>query len=151
MATAKPTIVFIPGAWHTPAHYEDLLSLLEKAGYETKAIQLPSVGSDSPNEQSVVGDAQAIREQLLLPLLDAGRDILLVMHSYGGCPGGAAAKNLSKSARTTSGGIVGLVFIAALLAAENSSLLSSLPGCKFDPWVIVNVRSHLSASQEPLG
>ena len=150
MASSKPTIVLIPGAWHTPAHYEDLLSLLEKAGYETKAIQLPSVDSSNPNEQSVIGDVQAIHEKLLLPLLDAGKDILLVMHSYGGCPGGAAAKNLSKGIRTTGGGIVGLVFIAAFLGSENTSLLSSLPGGKFDPWVLINVRTHLWAGQDYL-
>ena len=140
MATVKPTIALVPGAWHSPVHYEDLLSLLEKAGYETKAIQLPSVDSANPKEETVASDAEAVREKLLLPLLDAGKDVLLVMHSYGGFPGSAAARGLSKKSGKTGSGIVGLVYIAAFIAPEGASLLGSMPTGEFDPWVDIKVR-----------
>lgn len=136
MSQVKPHIALVPGAWHSPVHYQELLDLFEKAGYPTSSIQLPSVDSAHPNSESVAGDVAAIREKLLLPLINEGKDVVLIMHSYGGCPGGAAAKGLSKAERKN-GGIIGLVFIAAFLAREGDSLLSALGG-KFDPWVIIN-------------
>ena len=45
----------------------------------------------------------------------------LVMHSYGGCPGSAAAGGLSKAARTAAGkqgGIIGLIFMCGFIAHE---------------------------------
>lgn len=145
MSQEKPYIALVPGAWHSPVHYQELLNLFEKAGYPTKSIQLPSVGSADPNKESVAGDAAAIRENLLLPLIDNGKDVVLVMHSYGGCPGAAAAKGLSKVERKNNG-VIGLVFVAAFLAREGDSLLSALGG-KFDPWVIINVSTILYGVQ----
>lgn len=138
MSEEKPYIALVPGAWHSPIHYQELLDLFESAGYPTKSVQLPSVGSPDPKKESVTGDAAAIREKLLLPLIEDGKDVVLLMHSYGGCPGAAAATGLSKTEREENGGgIIGLVFIAAFLAQEGDSLLSALGG-KFDPWVIIN-------------
>ncbi|ORX92933.1 Alpha/beta hydrolase fold-1 [Clohesyomyces aquaticus] len=134
-----PTIVLVPGAWHSPVHYTPLIDQLKTAHYDLVTDRLPSVGSTTPKEQSVANDASHIRKTLLGPLLDAGKDIILLMHSYGGCPGADAAKGLSKSERTASGqkgGIVGLVFICAFVAAEGDSLLSKLPGNVYDSWVI---------------
>lgn len=140
MSQVKPHIVLVPGAWHSPIHYQELIELLEKAGYSVKSMQLPSVGSKEPNQVSVATDATAIREKLLLPLLDDGKDVILLMHSYGGCPGAAAAKGLGKhdSNANGRGSIVGLIFLTAFLAREGDSLLSALQG-KFDPWVEINV------------
>lgn len=99
---SKPTIVLIPGAWHTPAHFELFLQQLHDAGYTTSSKQLPSVGSADPKNQSVTADMDFIPESLLLPELDQGKDVILIMHSYGGSPGSAAAKGLSKAERTAS-------------------------------------------------
>ena len=141
MAAGKPTIVLVPGAWHSPSHYTELIGAFEKAGYPTKSSRLPSVGSADPRNESTEKDANFIRGGLLSPLLDEEKDIVLVMHSYGGCPGAAAAKGLSKTERGSRSGIVCLVFITAFLAREGDSLKSALGG-RFDPWCIVNVSSH---------
>ena len=138
-APQSPTVVVIPGAWHSPIHYSLLLAEIEKAGYPTSSARSPSCGSTDPYSQSVTGDAAFIRQNLLFPLINAGRDIVLVMHSYGGCPGAMAAKGLSKAemlAASRKGGIIGLIFICAFVAQEGQSLISSLPGKKFDPWVV---------------
>ncbi|KAH6976165.1 Alpha/beta hydrolase fold-1 [Ilyonectria sp. MPI-CAGE-AT-0026] len=138
---SKPTIVLIPGAWHTPAHFELFLQQLYDAGYPTSSRQLPSVGSADPKNQSVTADMDFIRENLLLPEIDQGKDVILIMHSYGGSPGGAAAKGLSKAERTASGrkgGIIGLIFMCAFLSNEGDSIQSKLPGQKFDPWLRIN-------------
>lgn len=139
---AKPTIVLVPGAWHSPSHYELLLALLREAGFVTKSQRLPSVGSEEPSKQSAAADAAFVRQELLQPELDQGNEVILMMHSYGGCPGAAAAKGLSKNERAAEGkkgGIIGLVFMCAFVANENDSLKSKLPGQQLDPWNIVNV------------
>lgn len=139
---SKPTVVLIPGAWHSPAHYSPLTRLLEDAGYTVVASKLPSVDSTDPTQQSVANDSAFIKTELLSPLLDQGKDILLLMHSYGGCPGADAAKGLSKKERTEAGkegGIIGLVFMAAFVANEGDSLKSKLPGQEYDPWIVWTV------------
>jgi pimeloyl-ACP methyl ester carboxylesterase len=138
----KPTILFVPGAWHTPAHYQSFFQKLQDAGYPTNSKQLPSVGATEPETQTSAADAAFIRGNVLLPDIEQGKDVILVMHSYGGCPGAAAAKGLSKAERTAvgkTGGIVGLVFMCAFVANEGDSLRSKLPGNKLDPWNILNV------------
>lgn len=147
---SKPIIVLVPGAWHQPAHYKSLVTALQESKFEVCTKKLPSVGSQKPFEQSVANDASFIETELLLPLANAGKDIILLMHSYGGCPGADAAKGLSKSERKAAGkqgGIVGLIFMCAFVAAEGDSLKSKLPGQVYDPWVIENVSELQSSIQ----
>ena len=128
---AKPTVVIVPRAWYTPASYADLTALLQRADYPVRCKKLPSTDADMPSTQTVATDAAFLREQLLLPLIQDGADILLILHSYGGCPGSAAAKGLSKQECSSSGlhgGIVRLAYIAAFLAKEGVSLFSCLGG-----------------------
>lgn len=140
---SKPTIVLIAGAWHLPKHYQPLLDWFASHGYPTASQKLPSVGAQDPNDKDVVCDTAFIRNKVLLPELDNGKDVVLLTHSYGGCPGSAAAKGLSKAERQSSGqkgGIIGLVYMCAFVAEEGDSLQSKLPGNKLSPWVIINVR-----------
>jgi len=143
---SNPTIVLVPGAWHQPAHYGTLIGLLESASYKVVTEKLPSVGSPTPTQQLVPNDAAFIEKQLLGPLIDQGNDILLLMHSYGGCPGADAAKGYSKKERTAAGkkgGIIGLVFMAAFVANEGDSLKSKLPNQEYDSWVVWNVSAYI--------
>ena len=76
--------------------------------------------------------------------------MLLVTHSYGSCPGGAAAKGCSKSERVPlckTGGIIGLVFIAGVLIDDGHCLLDGLGG-NWDTWHILNV-SFCSSRVKP--
>lgn len=141
MDGSKSTFVLVPGAWHSPAQFSYMIAHLHEAGYPTRSLTLPSVGSQEPKKIEVTTDVAFIREKVLLPLLEDGKDVVLVMHSYGGLPGGAAAKGLSKSERGSEGqpgGVIGLVFLAAFLAREGDSLLGALGG-KLDPWITSNV------------
>ena len=137
MAPSLPTIVIVPGAWHSPAHFKQLIALLKQAGYPVSSYSLPSLEPSDPNATTTTSDSTFIKEKILAPLLEKGSDILLVMHSYGGSPGSVAARGLSKVERISQGlqgGVIGLVFIAALLAPEGASLLAMVGG-KFHPWV----------------
>jgi hypothetical protein len=66
--------------------------------------------------------------------LDGGRDVVLVLHSYGGWPGICAVVGLDKAARMAAGestGIVELVFIAAFLLPDDAPVAAyaHLPQC----------------------
>ncbi len=138
----NPTVVLVPGAWHSPQHYLELQDLVKRAGYDFISHKNPSCDSLNPNAESASNDATSIRNEILIPLLDAGNTVILVSHSYGGSPGAASAKGLSKPERVAAGkpgGIIGLIFICAILPHEGQSLVSLLPGQKFDPWVIEEV------------
>lgn len=141
----SPVIALVPAAWHTPIHYELYFSSLHVAGYDTVTAQLPSCGSSNPKAQSVAADAAFIIEQLLMPSIDKGREVLVVMHSYGGGPGAMAAKGLSVAERRAAGkpgGIIGLIFVAAFVANDGQSLLSGSGG-QYAPWVIQYVSCSL--------
>lgn len=141
MATPKPTILLVPGAWHTPAHYSTLLKLFESSSYPTTSSALPSVTSSTPLAVTVSTDIDFVRDTLILPLLDAGKDVIVLSHSYGGFVGGAAAKGLSKSERAAEGkegGVVGLIFVAAFLGKEGQDLLGAVGGTP-DPRIDVDV------------
>lgn len=144
MAKPLPSIVIVPGAWHSPLHYQDLINQLQEAGYTTICNSLPSLNPSNPDEIGVSDDAAFIKDKLLTPILSAGKEVILVAHSYGGSPAGVAAKGLSISERKEKGeerGIVGLVYITALLVPEGVSLKSAVGG-KFHPWVNINVSKH---------
>lgn len=99
MTNSKPTILLIPGAWHIPAHFAALREHLEKFSYPTRSEKLPSVGASDQSNHTAQTDAEFIRNQLLLPMLDEGKRVVVVMHSYAGVPGGAAACGLSEEER----------------------------------------------------
>jgi pimeloyl-ACP methyl ester carboxylesterase len=146
-----PTIVLIPGAWHSPVHYQELVNLLEAARYTLSSSSLPSLDPADPDAVTTRTDSKFIAEKLLAPLLDEGNDIILVAHSYGGSPGSAAARGLSKTERASqglNGGVIGLIFIAAFVVPEGVSLRDGVGG-QFPPWVQVDVCCLLYPDPQP--
>ena len=73
------------------------------------------------------------------------KDVLLVLHSYGGVPGCGAINGLEKSVRESRGGrggVIGCVFIAAMLPLKGQSLSDVLRDWKF-PYMTVEVSQYL--------
>ncbi|KAJ9294966.1 hypothetical protein DTO271G3_6528 [Paecilomyces variotii] len=136
MHTQKPVPVFIPGAWHTPEYFTGVINKLKALGYETHALLLPSVGGEGI--VTATDDADFIRKTTA-SLVEEGKDVLMVMHSYGGIPGTESTKGLLKKERELEGkkgGIVGLVYMTAFLLPEGQSLGSFLGG--YDNWIVFN-------------
>jgi pimeloyl-ACP methyl ester carboxylesterase len=121
---AKPTIVFVPGFWEGPAVFASLATTLESPlqDYPTLGITLPSTGKISPDNENLQADVRSIRKQIE-PLVEAGKDIILVMHSAGGFLGSNAIEGWSLDARKKAGkqgGIKKLVFLAAGISPEGT-------------------------------
>ncbi|KAI9719615.1 MAG: hypothetical protein M1812_003386 [Candelaria pacifica] len=142
----KPTLVLIHGAWHTAASFSSLISLLEEEGYPAQCISLPSVGA-SPGLPSFDADVTAIRT-VIKPLIESNKQVILVMHSYGGLPGTEALQGLSEIERRKEGkegGVVRLVYLAAFIAKVEQSA-----GMVHEEYKLPVIETELSAQDGTL-
>ncbi|KAI8959596.1 Alpha/beta hydrolase fold-1 [Daldinia sp. FL1419] len=121
-AQDKLIILFIHGAWHIPLHYRDLLDRLRSGGYGILAPTLAITGYDDSIDGKTHVDATAQVRQLLIPYLDQGRKVVVVSHSYGGAVATQVSAGLTLEERVAQGlrgGVVGLVYIAAIISPED--------------------------------
>ena len=119
------------GAFHSPSRYQRVLTILEIPKFETHCLALPAWKCDKPQKVTGAKDAASIRSESLQPLSEDEKEVLLVMHSYGGGPGSAAAKGLSvveRRQRGLKGGVTGQVFVAAMVAEGKETALGALAG-----------------------
>ncbi|KAL3458770.1 Alpha/beta hydrolase fold-1 [Aspergillus heterothallicus] len=117
----KPTIVFVPGGWHPPTAYDLLLPRLHAAGYATTYVHLPSVGPVAP--VSFEDDVAAVR-RVVAGLVELGREVVVVSHSYGATPATEALTGLARREREANGwdgGVIQLVYIAAIVPTKGVS------------------------------
>ncbi|KAJ5822559.1 hypothetical protein N7447_004899 [Penicillium robsamsonii] len=124
---SNPSIVIVPGAWHRPAHFEGLIDELAKINYDAEAVTMPSVDS-SPPLATWDQDAQAVRE-MIMSKLDAGKDVVVLAHSFGGIAMSEGAKGLGKKERGAQGlkgGIIKLVYMCAMALPEGQSHIGHL-------------------------
>ncbi|KAI9708237.1 MAG: hypothetical protein M1820_004191 [Bogoriella megaspora] len=142
----NPTIVIVHGAWHRPPMYDGLVSIFKSASYDAVVPALPSCNSPDPATATCQKDTDVVRDAILI-LLDEGKDVLVVAHSYGGIPAGGAAKGLGKGQRKKEGkkgGVIGMVYVSAFVVPENVGLLTVMGG-KHAPYVIENQPSEHNA------
>jgi hypothetical protein len=104
---SKPIFVLVPGAWHPPSAFGPFTRYLESKGYTVDPVPLKSVAADPPLpnfDADVNNIASAVEKHA-----DAGYDVILLTHSYGGNPGSSASKGLLKSQREAAGKPGGIV------------------------------------------
>jgi pimeloyl-ACP methyl ester carboxylesterase len=126
MASATPTIVLVPSSFCPSALlWNKTIDNLREAGYDTVAIELPSVGPPSTAPAKTMLEDAAHIHGTLEYLANEGSDILLVMYSYGSIPGLQALETLTakeRAAQGKEGGVIGLVHITGLLLEHGKSL-----------------------------
>ena len=115
-------IVLVPGAEHSPSHYKDLLSQFEQNGHKAHAISLPSVGSANPKTTTASDDVHAVRNQLLIPLLDTGKNVVVIGHSYGGFIASGVIHGLGSGDRKVGGVVLVLVIVAGFACSKAISM-----------------------------
>lgn len=77
----KPVIIFAPGAWHPANSFATITPILTVNGYECDAVAFPSVyRGEAIKEPSLAQDIAAVRE-VVTPFVDAGREVVFVIHS----------------------------------------------------------------------
>ena len=153
MESTKPTILLVPGAWFNPLTYSTFLSLLQNSSYPVTSCTYPSLNPSDPATANAAADTEHVLKKSLLPLIEEeGKDVVIIAHSYGGVPGSAAARGLSKAERSREGrkgGVVGLIHISSFVLPGGASVADGqggiLPGWVKQNEVCPNVSPYPSA------
>ncbi|KAF4445657.1 hypothetical protein F53441_10606 [Fusarium austroafricanum] len=135
--STKPTILFAPGAWHTAACYDIVREQLHARGWSTEAVDYPSVGAEPPS-LGLADDVAAVR-QAVEKLVNEGKQVMVVVHSYGGLVGADAVEGLGYKQRAKegkTGGVIQLVYLSAFVMPKGASILGALGG-NYLPWMRV--------------
>ncbi|KAI5926281.1 alpha/beta-hydrolase [Camillea tinctor] len=150
-SASSPVLVLVPGAFGTPAGYDQLLPYLKEAGIPTHPGPYPSCNPPDPTTATCSKDIAALRDNTLLPLLDQQKDIVILAHSYGGVVAGGAAKGLDKPTRTAQGhtsSVIGLIYVAGNITLENEALSEAVGG-SHPPFIKVDKPAKGLALIEP--
>ena len=125
----KPTILLVHGGWTGPEQFSKIIVLLESKGYPTCAPTLPSVGT-VPALQNFDEDVETIRNAAR-SLIDSGKEVAIIMHSYGAIPGCEAMRDLKTKKMHSGepgGGVVKMIFLAGLVVPVGGSTWKSEKG-----------------------
>ncbi|KAJ9614384.1 hypothetical protein H2200_002520 [Cladophialophora chaetospira] len=143
---AKPTIILLPGAWHSPAHYDKLRAVLKHHGYETEAVALATVNPKDPANTDADSDVEVI-SAAIKKVLDSGKDAILVTHSYSGIPGQSAAYSFVEPGE---GGprLTAIAMMTSFLYPPRTALLAPVGGKPF-PLHVVNAEETLVDVGDP--
>ena len=139
--STRPTILLIPGAWFPSSAYNSFLHAVRNAGYQTECASYPSLNPKDPRNTDTTADTSFVIKNYLIPLIEIEqKDVVIVMHSYGGIPGSSAATGFGKAARQQRGrrgGVVGLVHSSGFVLPEGLSCADGQGG-SLPPWIKEN-------------
>ena len=124
----KATVVFVHGARYDPSCFDMVRAQLAQYSYPSTAVALPSTGSPTPSKQTHLEDVAKVRKTIEQLVLDEGKDVILVVFSYGGVPASGSVEGLDKAAIVKNegkGGIIARVFISAFLPLKGESMLDA--------------------------
>jgi hypothetical protein len=147
---SKPTFVCVPGASHSPLIFDHVKSALAFHGYTVIPIALPSNGA-RPAIYDFTEDVRAIRGHVT-QLVDAGHDVIVVLHAYAGIPGAEALWGLAKyerERRGLRGGIIRLVFIMSIMGKEGFQPSQRGDISAMYPWMLCDLEVTKSTSLLP--
>ncbi|TRX91641.1 hypothetical protein FHL15_007423 [Xylaria flabelliformis] len=125
---AKPTLFIVHGGWHVPESYKKLTGALESRGYEVHLPRLPSANGTRPPNADLFTDSLLVRNYVE-SLVQAGRTVVVIMHSYGGQVGSNALCGLGLQARAKQflpGGISHLIYMTAYAVPEGSAMMDKV-------------------------
>ena len=127
-----------------PLHYEPLTKVLSSHGFPSAALSLPTIGA-SPPDKDLYDDIAYISSQLEQLVEKEGKEVIVIVHSYGGMPGSAAARKFLRKERALEGkkgGVIGMLYISAWAMPAGKTIVEAGEGMSFD-WLIIDVSTHL--------
>ena len=144
-----PTVLIVPGAFHRVSSFKILISHLRTLGFSTIVAPYPSLNPSNPKCATSAAEVFSMSEKYLEPLIESqGKDVLMLVHSFGGVTGGGAATGYSKITRLSQGrkgGIIGLVYITGNIIPEGRSTIETLGGAYPPPIKTNMVRTCFDA------
>ncbi|KAK0263607.1 hypothetical protein LTR35_017512 [Friedmanniomyces endolithicus] len=129
-AMSKPSLVLVHGSWHNPQHFELLIPFLLNQSYKVRAVSLPSSQPLDTPPHDLADDTATVREAVVAEL-DHSNNVVVVTHSYGGCPSNNALKGLDPKSRKAAGAtsaVTAIVFLCAIPIPTGTSFLDAMGG-----------------------
>jgi pimeloyl-ACP methyl ester carboxylesterase len=139
----KPSFIFVPGAWHRPETWDKVISEIRSREYRCVAVELPSTTGDT--SAGFGGDVKAVQDAIRGETAK-GRDVVLVVHSYGGQVGNSAVKGFARRPHDGSsppppesasgrGHVIGLAMMATGFTVTGVGFLEATGGKPPPQWV----------------
>ena len=125
MMTSKQTVLIIGGGWHPPKSYNKLVTSLETSGFDVHVPRHPSLNGIRPPNAGLSTDSTHIRSYVE-DLLKNGREVIVLMHSYGGQVGTNSLHGLGLKDRAKSGlkgGVSNLIYMTACALSEGKAMI----------------------------
>ncbi|KAH7129213.1 Alpha/beta hydrolase fold-1 [Dactylonectria macrodidyma] len=118
------TFVIVPGACTPPALFQDFCDFARDNGVAATTVELATVGRnlDQP-APGLTDDVRAIR-QVVEPLLDQGKEVILVTSSLGGVAGTQSLEHLGYEPRALNGrpgGVETIVYVSSMILEPNTA------------------------------
>lgn len=134
-SSKKPIILMIHGGWHYPKCYDPFLDRLRARGYTVLCPVLPTLGADT-HGKTPADDIAHIRG-VVSPLFDAGEEVVIIGHSYGGIPACASTQGLGVEERAKegkAGGFRSIIYLAAFAIPKRGMDLLTTFGGSWGVW-----------------
>ncbi|KAH8434360.1 alpha/beta hydrolase [Aspergillus melleus] len=138
LSHSPPTILLIHGAWHHPEFYAPLCKSLEALNHEVICPRLPSCNDAVPPTKLLSDDVALIRATAQT-LLDRGKRVVAIMHSYGGVVGTDALHGLP---------IQHLIYMTAFVPPRGKSLTGMFGGT-LPPFITIDEENALLRVPDP--
>ncbi|RYP89246.1 hypothetical protein DL770_004465 [Monosporascus sp. CRB-9-2] len=136
MASSKQSkdcaFVIVPGSFCKIAFYDTLIAHLHEQGHDARAVELLSANDGTRQPAATMEDDAAHIKAAITAILDDEsnpRDVVVLMHSYGGIPGSSALKGLSKADRSAQGkgtAVVGIVYMGSFIVPLGQSVRDTM-------------------------
>lgn len=117
-----PTFLLVHGSWHGPWCWDLLRPALERRGYQSVTVDLPSCSTDPASLGTLADDARIVSEAAAA----ISGDVVIVGHSYGGAVISEASYG-PKAKR--------LVYLGAFMPDTGRTFVSYLPPGDLPPYV----------------
>ncbi|KAK5958305.1 hypothetical protein OHC33_000147 [Knufia fluminis] len=161
--SSKPTLILIPGAWHTASIWDKVTSILSDQQYKCIPIKLPST---TPTPSTSFLDNITVVRNAIKAEIAQGRNVVVIGHSYGGPVGSSAIKGLTRPKHSPSqpqhqghnpttsptnaqGHVIGLALLATGYTKTGLSVLASMGGTP-PPFWHINLESNNIEITAPL-
>ena len=129
------SFIFVPGSWHRPETWDKVSTKIEMEGYRCISVALPSTLSDPA--ATFGNDVRAVQDAIASQISE-GRNVVLVVHSYGGQVGNSAVKGFVRGAQMagsdTTGHVIGLAMMATGFTVTGLSFIDGVGGKPPPQW-----------------
>lgn len=124
MASSKPAILIVHGAYFVPETWQPFVDRLTASGFEARCPRLPTCGDERPPKATLADDV-AVVQAAGRELQSAGHAIIVLAHSFGGL---VATEAITKDLRAweprnrNTPGVIRMIYMCAFAPVPGQSI-----------------------------